>query len=89
MRLSGFRVAVVLMASMIMTVATLPAALAAEPESAAPDFVVVHIEVADPAEVALLDQFIDIWSYDPNKGIVDAAVTADGEQVLLDFGYSL
>lgn len=87
MRLRGFSSVFVFVACMIVAVATPPAASAAELESAAPEFVVVHIEVADPAEVVLLDEFIDVWGFDPNKGIVEAAVTAEGEQALRDFGF--
>ena len=86
MRLSLFGVGCLLMACVIVSVAP-PAVGAAEPEAAAPAFVVVHIDVADQAEVELLDQFIDIWAYHARKGVVDAAVDAEGEQVLRDFGF--
>ncbi len=59
----------------------------ADSEAITPEFSVVHIEVSDSSEVTLLDEFIDVWGFDPNKGIVDAAVTAEGEQVLRDFGF--
>ncbi len=85
MRLSGFSFGLVLTACAIVS-APPQAVRAAEPLSTVPDFVVVHIEVADPAEVAFLEQWIDVWAYHPEKGMLDAAVDPDGEQVLRDFG---
>ncbi len=52
-----------------------------------PDFVVVHIEVAGPAEAAFLERWIDVWAYHVREGIVDARVDVEGEQVLRDFGF--
>jgi len=87
MRLSGFDFAVVLMSCVIVTTALPPSSRAAEVGQSTPEFAVVHIEVADPGEVALLDEFIDVWAYHAQKGIVDAAVTVEGEQALRDFGF--
>ena len=85
-----FGVSVVVLCSLVAASPLTVAAeerLLADSEAITPEFSVVHIEVSDNSEVTLLDEFIDVWGFDPNKGIVDAAVTAEGEQVLRDFGF--
>ncbi len=50
-------------------------------------FSVVRVEVASRQEAELLDRWIDVWAYHPEKGLLDAAVDADGEQVLRELGF--
>ena len=72
----------------VITTFAVPATVrAAEPGAFEPDFVVVHIEVADAAEASMLDRLIDVWAYHPEKGILEAAVDAEGEQALRDLGF--
>ncbi|MCU0306092.1 MAG: hypothetical protein MUC56_18710 [Thermoanaerobaculales bacterium] len=60
-----------------------PGAAAAE----APAFTVVRIEVADRAEIDLLAPWIDIWTVEPEGGVVVAAVDDEGFAALADLGF--
>ena len=52
-----------------------------------PAFHVVRVEIADPAEIEFLDRWIDIWDADPERGMVEAAVDAEGFEILREFGF--
>ena len=56
-------------------------------EATAPRYTVVHIEVSSRAEIEFLARWIDIWDADPERGVVEAAVDAEGIEMLSDFGY--
>ena len=57
------------------------------PAASAPEFQVVRIEVSDRAEIEFLARWIDVWDVDPERGILEAAVDAEGFEVLRDFGF--
>ena len=86
-----FGIPVVVLCSLV---AASPLTVAAEErllpdtDGTAPAYTVVHIAVSDRAEIEFLARWIDIWDADPERGVVEAAVDAEGIQVLLDFGFS-
>jgi hypothetical protein len=51
------------------------------------DFVVVRVEISTEEEADFLSSFVDVWAVHPERGILDAAVDAEGEEVLRDFGF--
>ncbi|HSN53887.1 MAG TPA: M14 family zinc carboxypeptidase [Candidatus Sulfomarinibacteraceae bacterium] len=83
MRSNAFRVACVVL--VVAAFSTVPPM--ARAEGSGSGFAVVRIEVADSAEVALLEELIDVWAYHDHKGIVDAAVDAEGERALRELGF--
>ncbi len=87
MCLSAVRVCSRVVLSVVAMIAVLATIRPVEAGTLETDFVVVHIEVAEAAEVSMLEDMIDIWAYHPEKGILDAAVDAEGEQALRDLGF--
>jgi len=92
MRTRMNRVGVSLMALLTVLLMASGPVVAVEPEkvgesSPEPSFHVVRVEVADRAEVEFLDRWVDIWDFDPERGILEAAVDEEGFKVLGDFGF--
>jgi len=85
MRLTPTRIGASLMALIALQMATpVFGAVGEVPEV---EFHVVRVEVSDRDEIEFLDRWVDIWDVDPERGILDAAVDAEGFEVLRDFGF--